>query len=207
MSGQATPPQTFFERLDSSSDALFYAAPRLVNHIDEATIAALSDYYLDLLRPGADVLDLMSSWVSHLPVEPALGRVAGLGMNAEELSANPRLTEFCVHDLNEQPRLPYTAASFDQAFIAVSIQYLIQPVEVLTDIARVLRPAGRLVVAMSHRCFPTKAIRAFHGIDGAQRMRLVAEYVAQTNAFRQAECIDRSPKLGDPLWLVTATTL
>lgn len=202
-----SPPPTFFERLDTSADALFYAAPRLVNHIDDATITALSDYYLELLKPGADVLDLMSSWVSHLPVEPALGRVAGLGMNAEELIANPRLTEHCVHDLNVQPCLPFATASFDQALIAVSIQYLIQPVEVLTDIARVLRPAGRLVVAMSHRCFPTKAIRAFHGIDGDQRMRLVAEYFTETNAFSQAECIDRSPKLGDPLWLVTATTL
>jgi SAM-dependent methyltransferase len=206
MSGEATRPQTFFERLDSASDALFYAAPRLVNHIDDATITALSDYYVELLKPGADVLDLMSSWVSHLPVEPALGRVAGLGMNAQELEANPRLTEYCVHDLNAQPRLPFAAASFDQAFIAVSIQYLIQPIEVLTDVARVLRPAGRLVVAMSHRCFPTKAIRAFHGIDGEQRMRLVADYFAETFAFSKAECIDRSPKLGDPLWLVTATT-
>jgi hypothetical protein len=36
-------PREWFERIDPSPDALFYTAPRLVNHIDDATIAALTD--------------------------------------------------------------------------------------------------------------------------------------------------------------------
>jgi SAM-dependent methyltransferase len=104
----------------------------------------------------------MSSWVSHLPAELAFARVAGLGMNRDELAANPRLSDFCVHDLNARPELPYSDASFDAVLNAVSIQYLVHPVAVLAEVRRVLRPGGISIVAMSHRCFPTKAVRAFH---------------------------------------------
>ena len=165
-------PDHFFDRADPSSDAAFYRQPRFVQHIDETTIDALTAWYREFLFAGADVLDLMSSWVSHYPAEMALGRVAGLGMNEAELDANPRLGEHCVHDLNQDPELPYGDSEFDRATIAVSIQYLVQPVEVMRSIIRVLRPGGRLCVAMSHRCFPTKAIRAFHQLPPGERVPL-----------------------------------
>ncbi|MFP8871719.1 MAG: methyltransferase domain-containing protein [Myxococcota bacterium] len=133
-----------FERQDESADALFYSAPRLVVHIDDATIAALTQFYGETLTAGADVLDLMSSWVSHLPTQPPLGRVAGLGMNAQELAANPVLQDSVVHDLNADSRLPYDDESFDFVVNAVSVQYLKRPFEVFADIARVLRPGGHL---------------------------------------------------------------
>ena len=121
-------PERFFAREDESADARFYRQPRLVTHIDDATIAALTDFYAEFLPPKSSVLDLMSSWVSHLP-DVEYGRVAGLGMNAEELAANPRLTDRVVHDLNEQPTLPFADDSFDRAVLAVSVQYLVQPME------------------------------------------------------------------------------
>jgi len=159
----------FFDRVDETPDASFYAFPRFVTHIDDATIGALTAYYGELLRPGADVLDLMSSWVSHLPAagELPLARVAGLGMNADELAKNPRLTEWRVCDLNADPRLPFADASFDFALCAVSIQYLTRPLAVFAELARVLRPGGRAAIATSHRCFPTKAIRAWHMLPPA----------------------------------------
>jgi SAM-dependent methyltransferase len=197
-------PPDFFARLDESDDAAFYAPPRLVTHIDDATIAALTAYYREILSPGADVLDLMSSWVSHLPETVRLGRVAGLGMNAAELAANPRLTEALVHDLNADPELPYDDESFDAALCAVSIQYLTRPVDVFADVGRVLRPGGRAVVSLSHRCFPTKAIRAWHVLPPEARIELVAEYLARARRFGPAERIDRSPRGADPLWIVAA---
>jgi SAM-dependent methyltransferase len=197
-------PQGFFDRVDESPDALFYAVPRLVVHIDDATIDALTRAYRELLAPGSDVLDLMSSWVSHLPGGVTFGRVAGLGMNAHELARNPRLTDFVVHDLNAEPRLPYADATFDAVLCAVSVQYLTRPVEVFADAARVLRPGGRALVAISHRCFPTKAIRAFHVVAPQARPRLVAEYFARAGGFAPAEILDRSPAGADPLWIVSA---
>lgn len=192
------------DRIDETPDADFYAFARMVVHIDDATIAALTDYYAEVLTPGADVLDLMSSWVSHLPADPPLGRVAGLGMNAEELAANPRLTDHVVHDLNRNPTLPYDDASFDFVVNAVSVQYLTRPLEVFAEVARVLRPGGRSIVAMSHRCFPTKAIRAFHVPGATERYRLVAAYHAECGLFEDVESLDRSPDDADPLWIVTA---
>ena len=136
-------PERFFAREDESADAGFYRQPRLVTHIDDATIAALTDFYAEFLPPLSRVLDLMSSWVSHLPDED-FGCVAGLGMNAEELAANPRLTDRVVHDLNEEPVLPFASHSFDRAVVAVSVQYLVRPIEVFADLRRVLAPAAGL---------------------------------------------------------------
>jgi SAM-dependent methyltransferase len=201
---QGSLPQFLFDRLDNAPDAEFYRSPRLVAHVDEATLAALRAYYEEILFDGANVLDLISSWISHLPAHVELGEVAGLGMNTEELDVNERLTVRRVHDLNIDPTLPYAAAAFDFVFIAFSIQYLIRPLEVFAEIARVLRTGGKLVVACSHRCFPTKAIRAFHVAEPQERLRLIAEYVRRTPAFHHAEICERSPERADPLWLVCA---
>lgn len=202
-----TIPAALFQRADETPDALFYREPRFVTHIDDATIGALTDYYREILFTGADVLDLMSSWVSHLPAQPVLGRVAGLGMNAAELARNRCLKDRIVHDLNQDPLLPFAPASFDFVLIAVSIQYLTRPVAVLAEIARVLRPGGQLVISTSHRCFPTKAIRAFHLLDSADRIRLLFEYVRAAGGFDAPEFFDRSPPAADPLWLVRTTRL
>ena len=205
MSTTADFPSGFFDRIDTAPDSEFYREPRFVQHIDEATIEALTAWYGEFLFPDADVLDLMSSWVSHYPPEISLGMVAGLGMNAAELAANDRLTEHCVHDLNAHPELPYPASSFDRVTIAVSIQYLTRPVETMRSVARTLRPGGRLAVAMSHRLFPTKAVRAFHQLPPAERVRLVGAYLSR-GGFEKVAFVDRSPANADPLWIVTGET-
>src|SRR4051812_2691963 len=117
-------PSDPFARVDPSDDALFYRFPRKVVHIEQGAIAALRQRYAELLPAGGAVLDLMSSWRSHLPEQPPLGRVAGLGMNAEEMADNPQLDDFVVHDLNEDPVLPFADATFDAAVCAVSVQYM-----------------------------------------------------------------------------------
>ena len=176
-------PPEFFARLDDTDDSDFYQLPRFVTHIDDKTIGALTAYYRETIFAGADVLDLMSSWISHLPEDLELGTVSGLGMNQAELEANPRLTNHVVHDLNAEPVLPYANLSYDFVLIAVSIQYLIRPIEVFAEIARVLRPQGQVIVSTSHRCFPTKAIRAFQQADLEGRLQLIAEYMRRAQAF------------------------
>lgn len=196
-------PERFFEREDETPDSLFYGEPRFVAHIDDETIAALTAYYREFLPPGSRVLDLMSSWISHLP-DDAYARVSGLGMNERELAANPRLTDAVVHDLNVDPRLPYEDAAFERAVIAVSIQYLVRPMEVFRDLVRVLVPGGRVAIAMSHRCFPTKAILAFRALGPGDRVRLVSTYLHQAG-FVDIAFEDRSPPRADPLWIVAGT--
>jgi SAM-dependent methyltransferase len=153
---------------------------------------------------GGAVLDLMSSWVSHLPREVAYRRVAGLGMNAEELAANPRLTEWCVQDLNADPRLAYGDAEFDGAGCCVSVQYLTRPDAVFREVARVLRPGAPFVVTFSDRCFPTKAVAAWQALDDAGHGRLVASFFAAAGGYGPAEVRTHASRGGDPLWAVVA---
>jgi hypothetical protein len=199
------PPEAFARR-DEAPDAEFYRFERLVTHIDDAAVAAVTQLYRQLLPPGGAILDLMSSWVSHLPAEVTYGRVAGLGMNARELAQNPRLTEpGLVQNLNETPKLPYGAAEFDGAGICVSVQYLTQPVEVFKELARVLRPGAPLVVTFSNRCFPDKAVYAWQALDDAGHVGLVKHYF-EAAGFGPTEVFAHRPKYGDPLYGVVART-
>lgn len=196
-------PEQFFVRQDESADENFYREPRFTTHIDDATIVALTQYYRETFDPADRILDLMSSWISHLPGEIRYRHVAGLGMNEAELSANERLDAYAVQNLNTEPALPYPDGSFEAVTIAVSIQYLVRPFEVFAEIGRVLTPGGRCVVAMSHRLFPTKAIYAFQAMPAADRCRLVSAYLQKSGRFSDVATLDRSPPNADPLWIVT----
>jgi SAM-dependent methyltransferase len=146
-------PAAYFERQDPSDDARFYDFPRKVVHIDDGAIAALGQAYAELLPRSGLLLDLMSSWRSHLPpeLEGADGlEVVGLGMNAEEMADNPALERFVVHDLNREQTLPFQTGLFDGAMCAVSVQYLTRPIEVFAEVARVLKPGAPFVISFSN---------------------------------------------------------
>ncbi len=163
-------PLGFFDRADPSPDSVFYSGPRLVTHIDDHAIAAVGALY-DELGISGDVLDLMSSWVSHFSTPPT--RLTVLGMNSDELDANPSAGVTVVHDLNAEPRLPFPDESFDAVVCCVSVDYLARPIEVFADVARVLRQGGPFVCAFSNRCFPTKAIRGWLYADDEQHCEIV----------------------------------
>src|SRR6267154_2696016 len=170
-------PEGAFGKIDAEEDELFYEPPRLVCHIDDGAIAALNGFYRTILPSGGVLLDMMSSWVSHLPPEIGYAQIIGHGMNATELAANPRLSRWFVQDLNRDPRLPLDAASIDAAMICVSIQYLQQPVAVLREVSRVLRPGGLVVISFSNRCFPTKAVAIWRALDDRRHAELVERYL------------------------------
>ena len=188
-------PRGAFTRLDDEDDEVFYEPPRLVCHIDEGAIAALTGFYRDALPPGGVLLDLMSSWVSHLPPDVAYREVIGHGMNALELSANPRLNRWFVQNLNRETRLPLGDASLDAAMICVSIQYLQQPLAVLREIAHALRPGAPLVISFSNRCFWTKAVAIWRSLDDEGHAHLVERYLqgagfARIETHRLAEWVE-----------------
>ena len=194
-----------FARIDPSDDRLFYAVERKVVHIEVGAIEALRRLYATVLPPGGAVLDLMSSWRSHLPDDVGLGPVTGLGMNAAEMADNPQLERFVVHDLNADPSLPFEDGSFDAVVCAVSVQYLVRPGEVFADVARVLRPDGPVVVSFSNRCFPTKAVALWlrSGSDGHRA--LVRGYL-EAAGFGAVD--DREvPSPDDPLYVVMGRRL
>ena len=204
-------PDGFFERGDPASDSTFYRLPRLVTHIDDSAIGAVSELYAErgIGGPSGDyrrVLDLMSSWVSHLRTAP--DELVVLGMNASELDANPMATERIVQDLNSDPVLPFAEGSFDAVLCCVSIDYLVRPVEVLQEAARVLRPGGQIVITFSNRCFPTKAVRGWLETNDEGRCGIVLDYLRRAGGFEDAQGNLRTPAArgyrGDPLYAVTA---
>jgi SAM-dependent methyltransferase len=197
-------PPSLFRRAAEAPDAWFYQTPRFVTHIDEGAIAAVTQLYRDYLPAGGAVVDLMSSWVSHLPPEVSYRRVVGLGMNAEELAANPRLHDWVVQDLNDDPRLPWGDGEFDAGAMCVSVDYLTRPVEVLRACGRVIAPGGPLVITFSNRCFPTKVIAAWTALDDAGHQALVERYFEAAGNWTAIERLDRSPADGDPLYAVIA---
>jgi SAM-dependent methyltransferase len=202
MADDAFPPG-FFDRSDPAADAEFYEPPRLVTHIDEGAIRAVGELYRELGLDG-EVLDLMGSWVSHFLAPPAALTV--LGMNAAELAANPDAAATVVHDLNADPRLPFPDASFDAAVCCVSVDYLVRPLEVFADVARVVRPGGPFVVTFSNRCFPTKAIRGWLLTTDKQHCEIVAEYFRRSGGWAGPVAERRTPldHRGDPLYAVWA---
>ncbi len=197
-------PSSAFARIDTTPDDRFYEQPRFVEHIDAHAIAAVTQLYRERLAAGGIVLDLMSSWISHLPPEIAFAGVAGLGMNARELAENLRLDTYVVHNLNAAPHIPFDDAIFDAATICVSIQYLTAPVLVLRDLARVVRPGGTLVITFSNRCFPTKAIALWRALSDDGHAGLVASYLREAGGWSDIETLDRTPPSGDVLRAVVA---
>ncbi|UYZ60743.1 class I SAM-dependent methyltransferase [Hymenobacter latericus] len=194
-----------FRRIDEAPDAEFYRQPRFVKHIDDGAIAAVTQLYREYFAPGSALLDLMSSWVSHLPPEVPYGRVVGLGMNEAELQANPRLHAYVVQDLNQQPQLPFADGEFAGAAICVSVDYLTQPVAVMQELGRVLQPGAPLVITFSNRCFPTKAVAAWHQLSDQGHLQLVGQYLQAAGNWHGIELLDRSPApraLSDPLFAV-----
>ena len=195
-----------FARLDESDDALFYATARKVVHIDDRAIAAVKSFLSETLPPGGELLDVMSSWRSHLPKGLERKRVVGIGMNAEEMADNPDLDEHVVHDLNREPELPFADASFDAAVLTVSMQYLVKPIDVFRSLARCLRPTAPLVVVISHRCFPTKAVKIWNQCNTMrERMELAMAYFSYSGSFADVIGVDLRPNVAageDPVLAV-----
>jgi SAM-dependent methyltransferase len=196
-------PLGFFDRADPSPDSAFYSWPRLVTHLDDHAITAVGALY-DELGISGEVLDLMSSWVSHFQHRPA--HLTVLGMNSDELAANLLAAVTVVHDLNLEPQLPFPDESFDAAVCCVSVDYLSKPIEVFTDVARVLRPGGPFVCTFSNRLFPTKAIRGWLYADNERHCEIVEQYFRLAGCWDEPRSQRRTPAThpGDPLFAVWA---
>ena len=207
MNDNPTYPPEFFRRMDESDDRLFYAEPRLVTHIDDPAIAAIGRYLSRTLPQDGVILDLMSSWRSHLPPGFRAKRVVGLGLNAVEMRENPQLDDYVVHDLNQDPRLPLEDAAFDAALVTVSIQYMTRPPEVFAEVRRALKDSAYFHVIYSNRMFHTKAVAVWQSLDDRRRGQLIGSYFASGGGWEDIALRDISPNAAaysDPVYVVSA---
>ena len=196
-------PPGFFSRLDPQPDDVFYAPLRLVTHIDDDAIDAVGDLY-ERLGLAGDVLDIMSSWVSHFRAAPRSLTV--LGMNAAELARNDMADTTVVHDLNVDPRLPFGDDEFDAVTCCVSVDYLVRPVEVFVEVAA---SCGRGAASSSRS--PTAASRRKPSVAGSPATTKVARRScsATSSGRARSSVVDRALQPGeprDPLYAVWAST-
>lgn len=204
-------------KLDETNDALFYDAPRFVTHVDTGFIQQLTDLYRARLQPHTRILDLMSSWVSHLPEDMEFAHVEGHGLNAEELVKNPRLNHYFVQDLNQNPQLPLADQEFDAVLNTVSVQYLQYPEAIFSEIHRILKPGGIAIVSFSNRMFYQKAIQAWREGSEASRVDLVKSYFTAVSGFSPPEVVSQAASVpaflqwlgasSDPFYAVIAQKL
>ena len=193
-------------RLDNSDDEIFYDEPRFVTHIDDHASMSLTHYYAEEMgnmsrqkkergldaEGKVDVLDLCSSWISHLPDSGVpFGRVVGIGMNKKELEANKQLTEKYVQNLNVNPSLEqFDDDSFDFVCNVVSVDYLTKTKEIFAETHRILRPGGKCLISFSNRMFPTKAIAMWLQADDIDRLTIVASYFHYAAGWNLIEALD-----------------
>jgi len=203
MNSSAEFPPDAFRRIDEEDDTRFYAFPRKVVHIDEGAIAALGRLYAEILPPAGVLLDLMASWRSHLPQE-FRAQVIGLGLNRDEMADNPQIFQAVVQDVNRNPHLPFADEAFDGAMCAVSVQYLIRPVELFGEVRRVLKPGAPFIVSFSNRCFPDKAVALWRAANDEQHIKIVAVYFRASGGWTDPTADAHTPPGGDPLYAVSA---
>lgn len=173
-----------FRRVDDAADGLFYALPRMVEHLDKFALEHVASLYGQLIPDNSKILDLMASCNSHLPDKLHSCHVTGLGLNQQELEANKVLNERIIHDLNDDTSLPFEDNSFDAVICTVSVEYLIKPFDIFNEIARVLKPGGKFINVFSNRWFPPKAIAIWNELHEFERIGLVAEYYLQSKQFK-----------------------
>jgi len=200
---------------DPGNDNDFYEAPRFVTHVDSGFIEQLTDLYQTKLQPNTRILDLMSSWVSHLP-KMEFAHVEGHGMNREELAKNSRLDNYFVQNLNQNPKLPLNNEDFDAVLITVSVQYLQYPEAIFAEIYRVLKPGGIVITSFSNRMFFQKAIAIWRDNSEANRVELVKKYFQGIAGYSEPEVISKQASIpgflqllgmagADPFYAVMAT--
>ena len=222
-----------FSRIDEHDDFEFYQNERLVYHIDENARNSLTDFYAmamnaelsRLSAPSINVLDICSSWVSHFPqdlLDENKIIAKGIGMTEIELAKNEAFKskkDYFVQNLNVNPVINAELAPndfFDFVTIAVSIDYLIHPKEVIHQILRTLKPNGILILSWSNRMFWSKAIKIWTDASESERVFIAASFLFYyfddgthknmnlrfdtIDAFR----IDDESKQGDPMYVVIA---
>ena len=173
-----------FSRLDESNDGRFYETDRFVDHLDSMALSTVEHLIKSLvIEKNPVVLDLMAGWDSHIPAHLEASDVVGLGLNENELKKNQKLTRYVLHDLNQEPRLPFPDHTFDTVINTVSVDYMTQPIAVFEEVGRILKPGGLFLVIFSNRMFPQKAVKVWRESDENERMILVNDFFDLSGAF------------------------
>ncbi len=177
-----------FLRKINEDDVVFYQAISSTPPVDRAAIEQLQQFYQQNLSTDQTILELMSGTDSYIPQSIKPVNITGLALKEDDLKANKDLSQYQLHDLNQQPDLPFNDQQFDTVLCSFGIEYLIHPVEIFKQVARVLKPGGQFLVSFSNRFFDKKVIALWDDIHEFERMGLVLEYFRQSREFEDLHC-------------------
>ncbi|WP_413684704.1 SAM-dependent methyltransferase [Prochlorococcus sp. MIT 1011] len=171
------------EKMDIADDQIFYQQPRYVHHLSDSFRTRLTNLYSEYLLKHHVILDLMSSWVSHLPSNIRYKKVIGHGMNEAELGSNKRLDKFWVQNLNMKQNMPIEDSSIDAGLIVAGWQYLQYPEKVSLELSRIIKSDSFLIISFTNRAFWTKAPNIWTYSSEEKRIKYVTS-VLISNGWR-----------------------
>tara|TARA_Y100001933_G_scaffold259157_1_gene308438 strand:- start:17 stop:676 length:660 start_codon:yes stop_codon:yes gene_type:complete len=177
-------------KIDESNDLDFYARPKFVYHLDSNFRKELTNIYDKEFCNNSTILDLMSSWDSYLPKTKKYKRVIGHGLNKEELERNKILDKYWIQNFNKDQNIPLENESIDYCLMIAAWQYLQYPENIATEISRILKNNGKLIIAFSNRAFWTKAPNIWTNSDENQRVDYVRN-VLISNGFNEPKIIKK----------------
>ncbi len=169
------------DKLDFADDRIFYQQPRYVHHLSNAYRERLTQLYSNYLCEHHVILDLMSSWVSHLPSNVKYKKIIGHGMNESELNSNTRLDSFWVQNLNKKQIFPIEDSFFDVGLIVAGWQYLQYPEKVSTELSRVIKNNSLLIISFTNRAFWTKSPNIWSNSTEFQRIEYIKSVLSDNN--------------------------
>ncbi|QHC34596.1 class I SAM-dependent methyltransferase [Komagataeibacter xylinus] len=188
-----------FTVASAESDTLFYSRRPTGPLLDQGAQTAITALYRTLLPEDGNILDLMAGPDSHLPPDMEFDSVIGIGVNAQALDANTRLTDRVVEDINETPDLPLADESMDAALVCDVVPYLRQPVQVFREIARVLQPGGLIIITYGTRFIPQKATALWQALEPDDRGRMLG-VLLQRAGFGPVDTGSVTPAPEDMFW-------
>ena len=160
-------------KIDNSDDKTFYYQPRFVHHLSVSFRDRLTNLYSNYLCNHHIILDLMSSWVSHLPSNNKFKKVIGHGMNESELKSNNRLDSYWIQDLNKNQRMPIEDSTVDIGLIVAGWQYLQYPEKVSSELSRIIKRDSLLIISFTNRAFWTKSPHIWTNSSELERIEYV----------------------------------
>ena len=178
------------KKLDESNDEEFYSDPKFVYHLDANFRNYLSSVYKNEIDDNSTVLDLMSSWVSYLPLEKKYKKVIGHGLNKDELERNKTLNSFWVQNFNLSQKIPLENGSVDYCLMVAAWQYLQYPENITNEVSRILSDKGKILVSFSNRAFWHKAPNIWTTSTEEERVKYVRK-VLITNGFKEPKIIKK----------------
>ncbi len=183
-------------------DAMDFAAPN--GRFAEDALALLGE------RPGAEVLDV-GTGTADIPVRmlrrDARLRVVGVDLAGEMLRlaarkvADAGLSAQCSLERVDGKALPFDAGRFDMVMCNSAVHHVPEPIALLRELARVVRPGGAVIVRDLIRPETTEeawaTVERVAAGDGPRQKQLFFDSLCAALTLEEVAALAREAGLGD----------